>query len=169
MSNSCADLRSCANMCRARNAGPFRTKKLFMRANDLTLDPGATMVAVDPDVPENVALFVDRFYKITDASDHEAYLDQFEPDATFNVLARDRATTRSCRGVTGLSRIAALTRSIVGSTSGAPRGQMLRSSMATTTLRARRTASLSMCLTLPASRSMVSRTILRSRTTTSGS
>ena len=45
------------------------------------------MVAVDPDVPPHIAQFVDRFYKITDAGDHDAYLAQFEPDATFNVLA----------------------------------------------------------------------------------
>lgn len=44
------------------------------------------MVAVDPDVPAHIAQFVDRFYKITDASDHDAYLAQFEPDAKFNVL-----------------------------------------------------------------------------------
>lgn len=45
------------------------------------------MVAVDPDVPAHIAQFVDRFYKITDADDHDLYLAQFEPDATFNVLA----------------------------------------------------------------------------------
>jgi hypothetical protein len=42
---------------------------------------------VDPDVPPHIAQWVDRFYKITDASDHDAYLAQFEPDASFNVLA----------------------------------------------------------------------------------
>lgn len=42
---------------------------------------------VDPDVPPYIATWVDRFYKITDASDHDLYLAQFEPDATFNVLA----------------------------------------------------------------------------------
>ncbi|CAK9787024.1 unnamed protein product [Cutaneotrichosporon oleaginosum] len=41
---------------------------------------------VDPDVPPHIAAWIDRFYKITDAADHDAYLAQFEADATFNVL-----------------------------------------------------------------------------------
>lgn len=45
------------------------------------------MVKIDPDVPPHIAAFVKKFYIDTDAEDHDEYLSNYEPDATFNVIS----------------------------------------------------------------------------------